>query len=81
MLGGDSMGALIKGLSHVYEEYGQYHTWIVDGEAERAITNPLTGSLDIGALRRAHRIDLFRYGLITLRDLPITANEVCDHAK
>ena len=75
----DAMGSLIQGLRIVYEEHGHTTAWSVcDG---RAYGNPLIENRDITRLRRAHRINLAKHGVQTVRARPLTAAIVCDHAE
>lgn len=76
----DSMSALIQGLRFVYSENGHYQSWTVD-ENGIARGNPLINNPDLDQLRRAHRVHLARYGVISLKARPITAHMVCDHAE
>ena len=74
----DAMASLIQGLRIVYEEHGHIDAWSIrDG---RASGNPLIGNRDITKLRRAHRIHLAHFGIVSLRARPLTAGIVCDHA-
>lgn len=77
----DSMGALVQGLRHVYCEHGHTRTWNVDESRGIANGNPLIGNPELEALRRAHRVHLAHYGVMTLRARPITSEHVCDIAE
>lgn len=74
----DAMGSLIQGLRIVYEEHGHTTAWtLCEG---RAYGNPLIENRDITKLRRAHRVNLAKHGVLTVRARPRTAAIVCDHA-
>jgi len=76
----DSMSAIVQGLRLVYSEHGHYQTWSVDDNGN-ARGNPLVGNPDLDSLRRAHRVHLARYGVVTLKARPITVEHVCDMAE
>lgn len=77
----DSMGALIQGLGTVYQGKGHFQAWYVDDETKKAIESPLVPNEDIQALRRAHRVQLSRYGAISLKAGPIPASQIRFHAE
>ena len=79
-LGDDSMGALVQGLRHLYDEHGHDEVWTLDKVSKKAFGNPLRGNPSIESLRRAHRVNLARYGSVKLRAKPVTISQVANHA-
>ena len=74
----EAMSSLIQGLRIGCEEHG--HTTAGTICEGRAYGNPLIKNRDITKLRRAHRVNLAKHGVLTVRAQPLTAAIVCDHA-
>lgn len=69
-LGDDSMGALVQCLRHVYDEKGHDEIRTHGKASGKAFGNPLRSNPSIETLRRAHRVNLARYGHVKRRAKP-----------
>lgn len=74
------MGAVIQGLRHVYSECGHHQSWCVDNRGN-ATGTPWVNNPDIEQLRKAHRVNIEKFGMLSLKARPITARIICDHAE
>ena len=62
----DTLNGYIQGLRLTYEKYGHTTSWAVDIDLKMARGNPLIGNNERDTFRKAHRVNLARYGFIKI---------------
>lgn len=75
------MGNMFQGLRHVYMVQGHYETLWIDAERKTVLGNPLEGNPDVSRLRKADRVHLTKYGVMTLHARPFTEPIVFNHGE